>query len=759
MSRPSVTGRRRPAPMNSGSPTHPLSTPGTAFADEVHRVRTGRATAAEAAAALVGQLSDDELLWALDGDVPQGAGMLQMFKRYNGVPMVAGQIDRLGIPGVRFTDGPRGVVMGNSTAFPASVARAATWDVEVEKQVGDAIGAEARAQGANLFAGVCINVPPFPGWGRSQEAYGEEPLLTGAMGEALITGVQPWVMACVKHYALNSMEESRFSADIEVDENVMHEAYLPHFRRAVESGADAVMSAYNSVNGEWAGQSRHLLTEILRQDWGFEGLVMTDFVWGLRDPIGSVAAGQDIEMPFRQQRARALPDALADGRLPREAVTTAATRIIASQIRLAVRALPDPDPAVVASPAHRALAREVARRGAVLLRNKPIGGVPVLPLSETRLGTVAVTGKLATTPNLGDNGSSRVRPPSESSILAGLHERLGDRAVYVPNVSATPAGVSSADVAIVVVGMGAADEGESMASADANSFAVFGGVFRSKLLQRMGAAAGSAALKALEFGGDRRDLHLTAEDVALIEQVAALNPRTVVVLIGGSTIMPDPWDQSVAAILLAWYPGMEGGRAIADVLLGDAEPSGRLPFAIPVTQTDLPVTSWRAKSVRYPRWFGQQRLDRNDVAAAYPLGYGQGYTTFRIESLSSPEQNDAEQLTVDVQVSNTGTRAGRHVVQIYAAQQTDPTLPRRALIGFAPVQLEAGESAVVTINSSLRPLQQWLDGHFTGPSGYWQIEASSFAGDPLAITTTINIPEHRIGPHEQSHAPESANRS
>ncbi|MEI6254611.1 MAG: glycoside hydrolase family 3 N-terminal domain-containing protein, partial [Mycobacteriaceae bacterium] len=351
------------------SVTDPICPPGTAFAAAVETVRRGERNLEAAAADLIGRLTEPELLWLLDGDLTVRRGLAQMAQRYNKVPFEAGRIDRLGIPGIQFTDGPRGVALGASTAFPVAIARAATWDPDVETTVADAIGAEARAQGANLWAGICINIPYAPGWGRTQETYGEDPMLVGAMGAASVQGVNRWLLSCVKHFALNSMEEARFRVDVRVDEDVLREAFLPHFRTVVDAGVDCVMSAYNSVNGTWAGQNRHLLTDILREEWGFTGFVMTDFIWGLRDPIGSVAAGQDLEMPFRQQRAATLPAALADGRLRRADVERAAHRQLSAQIRLALRARPHPPAAVVAAAEHRRLAREVACRGAVLLRN------------------------------------------------------------------------------------------------------------------------------------------------------------------------------------------------------------------------------------------------------------------------------------------------------------------------------------------------------------------------------------------------------
>ncbi len=710
--------------------TDPVCPPGTAFAVAVDAVRAGEEVET-AVAGLIDRMTDDELLWLLDGDLTFRTGFRAMTTAYNRVPIVAGQVDRLGIPGIRFTDGPRGVVMGNSTAFPAAIARAASWDTDLERAVGGVIGEEARALGANLFAGICVNLAYAPGWGRSQESYGEDPVLLGAMGTAITEGVSPWVMACVKHLALNSMEEARFSVDVQVAEDVLHEVYLPHFRTIVEAGVDSVMSSYNSVNGSWAGENRHLLTEVLRDSWGFSGFVMTDFLFGLRRPIESVAAGQDLEMPLRQQRARALPVALADGRLARTVLLTAATRILAAQVRLAVRARPTPARDVVASSAHRDLARDAARRGAVLLRNKELDGVAALPFSADTLGRLAVVGRLADAPNQGDTGSSKVRAPSSSSILAGLRERLGDRVVHATDVAAATAAGRAAEAAVVVVGLTSADEGEAMTKVDAELLRTLGWITRipgvAKVLSKM-VTAGART----QVGGDRHDLHLHAEDVALIRAVAAVNPRTVVVLIGGGVVVMDPWEREVAGILMAWYPGMEGGRAIADLLLGDAEPGGRLPVAVPRRREDLPVVDWNARTVAYGRWSGQRKLDRDGITAAYPFGFGLGYTTFTLaDLLIGPVEN--ERFTATVSVTNTGRRTGRHVVQIYAHLPGQERTVR-ALTGFQAVpDIAPNETRTVTVDCSIRPLQRWTRDGFITDLTTLRVEAASWSGDPSAI--------------------------
>lgn len=717
--------------------TDPVLTPDTPFARTVAAVRAG-ADLDTAVDGLLAELTDRELLWLLDGDLRLVPGLLGMARRYNATPYEAGRIDRLGLPGIRFTDGPRGVVVGASTCFPVAIARGASWDRDLERRIGAAIGAEACAQGANLFAGICINLPYAPGWGRTQETYGEDPLLLGELGAALVEGAAPWVLTCVKHFALNSMDEARFDVDVRVDEDVLHEVYLPHFRRVVEAGVDAVMSAYNAVNGTWAGEHPGLLTEVLRGRWGFVGFVMTDFVWGLRDPVASVAAGQDLEMPFRQQRARSLPAAARTGRLARPDALRAARRLVAAQVRLALRARPRPPASVVASAEHRALAREASARGTVLLRNEVVGGEPVLPLRDDGRLRVALVGRLAAAANQGDVASSAVRPPASTSVFEGLRERLGDRVVHHDggDLAAAAASARDADVAVVVVGLTSLDEGESFTPDSDGALRLLGGPTRFGPVRRVMAAILRAVAQRMGAGGDRRDLHLHERDVRLVREVAATNERTVVIVIGGGTLMLDPWDREVGALLLAWYPGMEGGRALADVLLGAAEPAGRLPVAIPRRRDDLPVVDWQAEVVRYDANWGQRRLDREGTPAAYPLGFGLGYTSMELEVVRA-EVTAEEAFRAIVGVRNHGARAGRHVVQLYATGGEGTAADVPVLVGFATVDLEPGERTDLVVDGSLRPLQRWDGRELVGPAGPVGVTAASYAGDAGGVHTVL----------------------
>jgi beta-glucosidase len=707
----------------------------TPFAEAVDGVRRGNKDADEAAAELLHMLTDNELLWLLDGDKPMVKAVVDGARtRTNFLAVTAGRIDRIGIPGLRFTDGPRGVGIRPSTSFPVAIARASTWDVDVERRVAAAIATEARVHGANWWGGLCINVAPFPGWGRAQESYGEDPLLLGEMGSAATEGARPWVITSVKHFALNSMEEARFTVDVRVPEDVLHERYLPHFRRTVEAGVDSVMSSYNSVNGEWAGQNRHLLTDILRSRWGFAGFVHTDWVWGLRDPVKSVAAGQDVEMPFRQQRAHALPAAFRSGELERADVLRAAARILRTQIEFAARARLTPARSVVAGAEHRALAREVAHRATVLLRNETVDGTTLLPLAEQDLHCVAVLGRLAVEPNLGDTGSSNVKPPNTVSVVQGLRERLGSHRVVRGGGDASPQRAAdiarTADVAVVVVGLTPKDEGEALIALGPDTMALFGGILRRPLVAKLTSALFNFSHRWWTFGGDRSDLRLHEADVALIRAVAAANPRTVVIVISGGTVVVDPWDGDVAAVVMAWYPGMEGGRALADILLGYAEPAGRMPVATPVRDSHLPQADWRSLAVTYDRWWGQRKLDHDGVRAAYPLGFGLGYTTFTTTDLTLGTVS-GERFDATAMVTNTSDRNGRHVVQVYAVRIVDGQ-PVRHLCGFTSIEVPAGERVSVTVPCSTRPLQRWTTEGFTLDDDDIVVEAGAYSGDPNA---------------------------
>lgn len=698
---------------------------------------------------LVAALTPEERLWCLDGDAPAWAGIGFLAEDgYHRAPFTAAEVERVGLPGIRFADGPRGCVVGNATAFPVSMARGATWDPDLEERVGDAIGRELRAAGADLTGAVCVNVLRHPAWGRAQETYGEDPHHVGELGAALTRGLQRHVMACVKHLACNSMEEARFSVDIEVDEVALHEVYLPHFRRVVDEGVAAVMTAYNSVNGEWCGQNRTLIADVLRDEWGFRGVVISDWIFGLRDASASVVAGLDIEMPYRMVRAGDLTRGLRDGEVTWEQIDAAVTRVVATLLRFdEVLSSPAPPRGVLGAPEHRALAREVAARSVVLLRNERLADGPVLPLRRAQ--SLAVVGRLADQVNLGDGGSSDVWDLECTTVLDGLrgavpevaHDDGGD-----PSRAAALA--AGADAAVVVVGCTYLDEGEYIGATDESLGSLFPDADEPEVVEqyerRLAELPPTTKPRRLEgrdaafgVGGDRSSLRLSDGDVALIRAVAEANPRTVVVVQSGSAVVVDEWVDSVPAAVQAWYGGGQAGPGLADVLVGDVAPSGRLPFSVPRREEDLPPFDPHATSFRYDRWHGWWHLARSGTEPRFPFGFGLSYTTFELEG--SDVALDADAITVTFAVANTGDRDGADVVQVHA-EPPDPAAPAR-LVGFQRLEVPAGETRTARVQVPLERLatRDAARRSWRPPSGRHRIRVVRFAGDPDGREHSVDL--------------------
>ena len=680
----------------------------TAFDEAAERVARGADARAEADR-LVAMLTLEEKLGCLDGEQPFWPGIADLMGGgYHAHGWPAARVERLGVPGLNFADGPRGCVVGPSTTFPVSMGRGASFDPALEERIGKAVGAELRASGATFTGAVCMNLLRHPAWGRAQETYGEDPCHVGEMAAALTWGLQRHVMACMKHFACNSMENARFQVDVQADERALHEVYLPHFKRVATEGVAAVMSAYNSLNGHWCGDSRPLLTDILRDDWGWDGLVITDFIMGLRDPVASVQAGCNIEMPFRQQRAPALPAAVASGELDVADVDARVSETFAVFLRFAPVFRASPDRSVVGCAQHRALAREAAAASTVLLRNDGC-----LPLDLARLSSVAVLGPLAAVPNLGDGGSSDVlHTPDPVTLLAGLEAALGTAGVSAVHSDRDASVATGADVAVVVVGYTRHDEGEYlgdggsvfMALAPPMDHPELGFTDPSQVETLASGFGNGGAVAGTSQGGDRASLRLHPGDEQLIADARAACDRVVVAVMAGSAVVM-PWLETVDAALMVWYPGSDGGHALADVLLGRAEPGGRLPFALPHEESDLVDFDRDADTAVYGLLHGQWHLDAEGTPAHLPFGHGLGYTTFE---LGEARLNDDR---VTVAVTNTGHRAGSTVVQAYGSVPDSAyERPLKRLVGFTKVRLAAGQSteAAVPIDRSILDLR--IDG-------------------------------------------------
>ena len=629
---------------------------------------------------LLARMTLEEKIDQMSGDTPIFPAIVVMAWAYNTRPLPAGENRRLGIPAIQFTDGPRGVVVYHSTCFPVSMARGATWDPALEERVGEAMGLEARSQGANFMGSACINVLRHPAWGRAQETYGEDPHHLGEMGAALVRGLQRHIMACVKHFAANSIENVRMKVDVEIGERTLREIYLPHFKRCVDEGVAAVMSAYNKVNGEYCGHNRHLLRDILKDEWGFAGFVMSDFVFGVRDGKAAALGGLDVEMPFTMHYGRKLKRLVESGEVPPEVIDEAALRILRQKVRFAQIGEPARyGPHAVVSAQHRALAREVAQKSIVLLQNElaPGLGRRLLPIQRASVQRIAVIGRLARQGNIGDHGSSRVRPPYVVSPLQGIRAAAGERVTVAyesgRSLQRAAAAARQADVVILVAGYDYDDEGENLPNT--------------------------------REGGDRLSLRLSPHDESLIRAVAAANPATAVVLIGGGAIIAEAWRGQVPAILMAWYPGMEGGHALADVLFGDVNPSGKLPCVFPQSEAHLPPFDPAADKARYDYYHGYRLLDHDGHEPAFAFGFGLSYTSYRYSNL----RLDAEAIPMDgavtaqVDITNTGEVDGDETAQLYVSYEGSRVERHmKELKGFARVHLAPGEtkSLAFTLHAS-----------------------------------------------------------
>jgi beta-glucosidase len=495
------------------------------------------------------------------------------------------------------------------------------------------------------------------------------------MGVAFVQGVQQYVLANPKHYAANNIEHTRFQVDVTIEERTLREIYLPHFRAAVlEGGAASVMSAYNSVNGQFCGENEQLLKQILKTEWGFDGFVLSDWILGTRSTLGSALNGLDLEMPvanfYREDRLLAAVDS---GDVPESNIDDSVRRMVRKKLQHRLDEPSDLDENVLASDEHLALAREAAVEGSVLLKNES----SALPLDQGSVMRLAVIGILADMPNTGDTGSSSTRPSFVVTPLQGIEEAVG-AGVAIDHIgkdvieSADAALIEAADAAIVVTGLTAKDEGEGIVGA-----------------------------------GDRVDLDLSAERVKLIKDVAAIHDRTIVVLEGGGAITMGDWLPDVEALLMVWYPGQMGGHAVADLLLGGANPSGKLPITFPTGLNQLPPFDNESFEVTYDYFHGYRYVDRNGSNPEFPFGFGLSYTTFSIGNLRSSQMQaragDVVHFSLDI--TNTGTVAGEEVVQLYVSYPgSSVERAERELKGFAKVMLEPGETGTIQIDLPVNSL-------------------------------------------------------
>jgi beta-glucosidase len=629
----------------------------------------------ETASALRKELKTSEKLGMLSGKrffMRNGFDLITKGQKYNCRPCLAGGVRRLGIPEVAFSDGPRGVVMGNSTCFPVSMARGASFDDELEYEIGSAMADEVVALGGNYFAGICINLLRNPRWGRAQETYGEDPFLLSKMGVALTRAVQEkGVIACPKHYALNSIENIRFDVNVDCDEVTLHEVYLPHFKACIDAGAMSIMGAYNLFRGDHCCESKYLLKDILREQWGFEGFTISDFLMGVRNAPKALKAGLDIEMPQIMHYA-ALPVTLKTGRITMQDIDDSVESILRALIKITPK-IKKTDKSVVCSKEHIELAERAALEGTVLLKNNGI-----LPLEKPK--KIAIVGRYANKINVGDHGSSSVFAPYTVTPYEGLCNIYGkENVVLCEGTSLTPkeSEIKKCDAVILCIGSDYKQEGENLANFS-----------KSDSVQEKG------------MGGDRYSLRIPRDEAALIRHAAASCKNVIVNIIGGSAYVIEEWKDSVSAILHSFYGGMECGNALAKLISGEVNPSGHLPFTIAKSEDDYPDFLFpgdKTRDITYGYYHGYTLLDKEGKEPAYPFGFGLSYTSFAYQRVRAKEEDG--KITVSLTVKNTGDRDGKTVVQVYAGAGGEH--PVKLLKGFQKVFVPAGESvpAKVEINT------------------------------------------------------------
>ncbi len=671
------------------------------------------------AAQLVSQMSLEEKIDQMYGESYSSVAKLGInFLLRGRFPHVyTGGNERLNIPPWVLSDGPRGArVMDQDvfgvTTFPVAMARGASWDTDLERRIHEVIAIEMRANKTNYAATPCLNLLRHPAWGRAQETYGEDPYLLGEFGVAAVQGIEKHnVMACPKHFALNSLDNSRLFVDVQVDERTLREVYLPHFKKTVQKGKPAsIMSAYNKVNGEYSANNTYLLTDILRNEWGFTGFVTSDWVYGTRDGIGSIKAGLNAEMPFQNHYSdENIKEGIEAGEITEEDIDRLIVESLSTRLRYAMADdSMEYSKELIASKEHTDLAREAAEKSMVLVKNES-----VLPFEkEGQDKTILVLGRLADMENTGDHASSDATPSYVVTPYQGIvnyQKETGNRVELYSgeDLEIAREKASKADHVILVVGYTFEDEGEYMIMEGAMKKSAEAG----KLIGEPG------------IGGDRENLNLVAEDENLIGAVAGVNPNTVVVYVGGSAIDMAPWEDKIPAILFAWYNGMEGGNALAHILYGEVNPSGKLPFSIARNAGDYPFFNPYTMKIEYGYYHGYTLFDKKEIEVAYPFGHGLSYTTFDYDSLVV-ETIDVDKKTVKVraQVSNTGKVMGEEVVQLYVGfANSEIDRPVKLLKGFDKIAIESGESRTVEFQIDLEELA-WYDPE----SKTWKIEEMEY---------------------------------
>jgi beta-glucosidase len=624
-------------------------------------------------------------------------------------------VERLGIPAVMVADGPHGLrkepehaTQGGlvesvpATCFPTAAALGSSWDVDLLQEVGVALGRECQAEQVSVLLGPGVNIKRSPLCGRNFEYLSEDPRLSGELATSFVLGVQSQgVGTSLKHFAANNQETDRVRVSADVDERTLREIYFPAFERTVAQARPwTVMCSYNRLNGTHVSQHPWLLTEVLRDEWGYDGVVVSD--WGaVHDRVAAVKAGLDLEMPPQLGHSdRALVEAVRSGELEEAVLDRSVARVLSLVAKATEAKQADPTADL---DAHHALARRAARECAVLLKNED----DLLPLDLRAGQTVAVIGEFARTPRFQGAGSSQVNPTRVDVALDEIRDAVRE-------------GVEVRFAA----GFGLEDEDEADPRLAEEAVEAARGADAVVLFLGLPARAESE-------GFDREHMRLPQSQVDLLRRMAAVNERVVVLLANGSAVLTSTWDHEAAAVLECWLGGQASGAAVADLLLGSANPCGRLAETIPLRlQDNTAYLNFPGDSghVRYGEgvFVGYRGHDALDQPVGYPFGHGLSYTTFEygdlVVDVTGRHADRDLRITVRCSVTNSGRRPGKEVAQLYvhdvAASVARPPLELR---GFAKLDLAPGETGTATFELGARDLSYWSEAVRD-----WVLEAGDF---------------------------------
>jgi len=644
------------------------------------------------------EMTLDEKIGMLHGTGMIGLGPISpLHVGFNGGAGYVVGVPRLGIPAIQMSDAAYGVRASGengrySTALPNNQASAASWDLEAAYQYGALIGRELRAQGYNMSLGGGVNLTREPRNGRTFEYLGEDPVLAGKMVGQVMTGLQAQhVLGDIKHYALNDQESGRNSVNVNVSKRAMQESDLLAFQIGIKDGdISAVMCSYNRINGDYACENKYLLTDVLKKEWNYKGFVVSD--WGATHSTAKAsAAGLDHEEPGEWYFGDPMKKAVEAGTVPMSEIDDHVHRILRSMFAAGVVDDP-PVKSVVDIMGGLDIAQKIEESSIVLLKND--GGQ--LPLDAGKLKSIAVIGPHADVGMISGGGSAQVDPPGGNVIMPpGKGNTTWQMHVWFPTSPLKSVRTKAA---------GATVQFDSGANADAAA-----------ALAKNSDVAIVFAYQWESEGMDLADLSLPDNQDELIKKVAAANPHTIVVLETGSPVTM-PWAGQVSGILEAWYGGSRGAEAVANVLFGEVNPSGKLPVTFPKSVADLPHTTivqpgpksidhnW-AETMKGPAPFqiqydeglkvGYKWYDAEKKEVLFPFGYGLSYTTYSYANLKVSQGNGAH---VSFTVTNNGNRAGAEIAEVYAALPASANEPPKRLVGWSKVKLNPGESKDVTVD-------------------------------------------------------------